>query len=165
MSKKVEKLTERLSKATSQPPSMPPLSGAENLALQAFWLELHFLPEEASEIRALHERHEILYQKYCADPTSSKVANPELIAEWQSNGKRTSEIIQAAKVRMERTRLMKARLWPDFCRRVLRLWKLAEKPGDQLTRDEAEESRCLQEWLGQVQHDALEPSSAGEAER
>jgi hypothetical protein len=151
---KIAKLAERVDELAGDGQG-PALTTEEANSVRQLWIQLHYTDEEAREYRTLHERHEVLFQKY----EVARSLSPEELEEWNKNGQRCAEIAHDTVMRrVAANRAMRDRLWPELAPRALRYWKLVDKPRDQLTDVEAEELNGLLEWFSKLQAEALEAS-------
>jgi hypothetical protein len=123
------------------------LTTEEANTVRGFWIQLNHSPEESQEYSVLRERQDILYENYIAGKWT-----PEMQEEWTRNGGRMTQI--AHDIVMQRAignRPLRDRVWPELAPRVLRFYKLTEKPSAELTGDETKELGFLMEWFSELQ--------------
>lgn len=127
--------------------------------VRAFWIHLHWTPEEAEEYSRNKERMEAI-----SEAAGSVYLNVEQNQEYMKLSGRCTELVHD--VCMKRTiadHILRDRVWPELAPRVLRFYKLTEKPTEQLTDQETRELDSLLEWFSELQRMALdEPAKRSE---
>jgi hypothetical protein len=153
---KVEKLEERLD-ALAHDGQGPTLTTKEANMVREFWINLHFTPEEGDEYSAIRKRRDDIYAA-----AGSVYLGAEENREYMKLSKRSTELAHdIVGKRVIANHAMCDRVWPELAPRVLRYWKLREKPVEELTDAEAEEFKGLLEWFGKLQAEALEAAGKG----
>jgi hypothetical protein len=131
--------------------------GEEANTVRWFWIQLHYTDDEAEEEAWLKKRQDVLYEKWQAGKQS-----PEEHAEYSRLEERIVQICHDVVMeRVGRNDGLRDQVWPELAPRVLRYWKLREKPGEGLTAREKQELESLLEWFGKLQQEALASVSLG----
>lgn len=152
---KIEMLGERVDALDSSDQG-PTLTTEERNMVNYFWFNLHFTREEADEYRKGKERMEAIHAA-----AGSVYLNAEQNREYMSLSARSTQLMHDVVPKRQRANeAIYVRVWPDLAPRVLRYWKLREKPLEELTEAEAEELNGLLEWFSKLQAEALEAAES-----
>lgn len=134
------------------PKPTPSLTTEEENTIRWFWIQLNSSPEEAEESSILNKRREVLYQNRLTGKST-----PEETAEWTKVSGRITELAHDIGMRrVSANSALRDRVWGDLAPRVLRYYKLTEKPNEELTDDETEELVAILKWFKELQREALQ---------
>jgi hypothetical protein len=153
----VKKLERRVGELTRNGDSEgPALTTEERNMVGYFWFNLHKTPHEAAAYAEAEQRQQEIH-----DAAGSVYLSTEQNAEYERLAKLQVQIghdIVPKRMRVNET--MYNRILPELAPRVLRYWKLKEKPVDELTDAEAQELEGLLEWFDKLQAEALESAES-----
>ena len=153
MTGKVEKLSERVSELTRDGNSQAPgLTTEESNMASYFWSQLHWMTDEYEEYWAIRTRMEDIHAA-----AGSVYLGAEENRECMKLSERKTELFHdILGKRLRASNALRDRVWPELAPRVIRCYKLQEKP--QLTDDEVEELKGLMEWFSKLRQEALKTS-------
>jgi len=157
MKSEVKKLEERVGELTRNGDSQGPvLTTEERNMVGYFWFNLHKTPHEDAAYAEAEQRQEEIV-KAAGGPYLTTEQN----AEYERLAKLQVQIVHdIVPKRMRVNEAMYDKILPEFAPRVLRYWKLREKPLEELTDAEAQELKDLQEWFDKLQAEALKTAES-----
>jgi hypothetical protein len=151
LSKKVERLGERVDQL-SHGNDGDDLTTEEANLVRSFWRRLHWTDEEAEEYSKGEKRMEEIHVA-----AGSVYLGSEENREYMRLSKRSTELQHdIIGKRLIANEAMRARVWPELVPRVLRFYKLTEKPVEELANAEAEELEDLLDWFIKLRAEAIE---------
>lgn len=130
------------------------LTTEEANAVRWFWIRLHWTDEEAKEYSDAETRQEEI-----SAAAGSPYLNAEENREYMDLTKRQTEL--AHDIGMKRVidnDTLRDEVWPELAPRVLRFYKLTEKPSEQRTSEETKELQTLLDWFTELQRKVLRTS-------